>query len=150
MSALKPRASSSAQKWTTRPSPYHSSVTLLEPKNVAKSPPLSPRRSKRLRLESDSASLVNAENTVLPTVDTIEETATTSSSSKSEKKRTTSPRKPKTIPQSLANPHPAPPKWREAYDAIKEIRSRVLAPVDTMGCDQAQHKESDPKVNIRT
>ncbi|KAH9890497.1 DNA glycosylase, partial [Cubamyces lactineus] len=56
-----------------------------------------------------------------------------------------SPRKPKTIPTALETPHPAPPRWREAYDAIKRMRSRIVAPVDTMGCDQAQLKETDPK-----
>ncbi|KAF8835780.1 DNA glycosylase [Paxillus ammoniavirescens] len=56
-----------------------------------------------------------------------------------------SPKKPKAIPQSLEVPHPAPTKWKEAYDAIKEMRSGIVAPVDTMGCDQAQLKEQDPK-----
>ncbi|EPQ50587.1 DNA glycosylase [Gloeophyllum trabeum ATCC 11539] len=43
------------------------------------------------------------------------------------------------------NPHPAPVNWRETYDTIKEMRSRIKAPVDTMGCDQAQLKEQEPK-----
>jgi endonuclease III len=34
-----------------------------------------------------------------------------------------------------------PPRWRETYDAIKEIRSHLVAPVDTMGCDRAQLKK---------
>ncbi|EGN96402.1 hypothetical protein SERLA73DRAFT_170779 [Serpula lacrymans var. lacrymans S7.3] len=59
--------------------------------------------------------------------------------------RPKSPRKPKPIQQSLKVPHPAPPRWRETYDTIKEMRSHIVAPVDTMGCDQAQLKESDPK-----
>ena len=29
---------------------------------------------------------------------------------------------------------------------IKQMRSRVVAPVDTMGCDQAQRNEEDPRV----
>ena len=29
---------------------------------------------------------------------------------------------------------------------IKEMRAKIVAPVDTMGCAQAQNKESDPKV----
>ncbi|KIM61114.1 hypothetical protein SCLCIDRAFT_122907 [Scleroderma citrinum Foug A] len=56
-----------------------------------------------------------------------------------------SPKKPKKIPQSLDVPHPSPERWKEAYDSIKEMRSRITAPVDTMGCDQAQWKEQDPK-----
>ncbi|KIJ63357.1 hypothetical protein HYDPIDRAFT_134499 [Hydnomerulius pinastri MD-312] len=56
-----------------------------------------------------------------------------------------SPKKPKAIPQSLDVPHPPPTRWKETYDAIKKMRSRITAPVDTMGCDQAQLKEQDPK-----
>jgi hypothetical protein len=57
-----------------------------------------------------------------------------------------SPKKFKAIPQSLATPHPPPSTWRETYDTIKDMRSRFVAPVDTMGCDRAQFKETDPKV----
>ena len=57
-----------------------------------------------------------------------------------------SPKKPKTIKQALEKPHPAPARWRETYDAIKEMRSRFPAPVDTMGCDTAKWKEIDPRV----
>ncbi|KAF8872669.1 DNA glycosylase [Gymnopilus junonius] len=63
----------------------------------------------------------------------------------SPKKAKKLPSKPKAIPQSLDTPHPAPPHWRETYDTIKEMRSRFVAPVDTMGCQQAQVAESDPK-----
>jgi len=34
--------------------------------------------------------------------------------------------------QALEKPHPAPARWQETYDAIKEMRSRFPAPVDTM------------------
>jgi len=57
-----------------------------------------------------------------------------------------SPKKPKPIKQALEKPHPAPAHWRETYDAIKEMRSRFPAPVDTMGCDTAKWKEMDPRV----
>ena len=62
--------------------------------------------------------------------------------------KTASPKKPKPIPQALAVPHPAPPGWKDAYDTIKRMRQRIVAPVDTMGCDQAQLKETDPKVAV--
>ena len=55
-------------------------------------------------------------------------------------------KKAKPVQQALAVPHPAPPRWKEAYDAIKTMREHIVAPVDTMGCDQAQYKETDPKV----
>lgn len=58
----------------------------------------------------------------------------------------TSPKKRKPVQQELATPHPAPERWQETYDAIKEMRSKIVAPVDTMGCDTAQRKETDPKV----
>lgn len=61
-------------------------------------------------------------------------------------KKQSSPRKPKPIQQVLAVPHPAPLQWKETYDTIKKMRENIVAPVDTMGCDQAQHKEQDPKV----
>ncbi|KIM83518.1 hypothetical protein PILCRDRAFT_69283, partial [Piloderma croceum F 1598] len=47
--------------------------------------------------------------------------------------------------QTLKTPHPVPPRWWETYDAIKEMRSQIVAPVDTMGCDQAQLKEMNLK-----
>ncbi|KAF8643550.1 hypothetical protein AX16_008938 [Volvariella volvacea WC 439] len=56
-----------------------------------------------------------------------------------------SPKKRKRIPQALDVPHPAPENWKEVYDLIKDMRSKITAPVDTMGCDQAQRHETDPK-----
>jgi endonuclease III len=50
--------------------------------------------------------------------------------------------------RALVQAHPAPPRWRETYDAIRDMRARVVAPVDTMGCEQAQVNERDPKVLI--
>ena len=58
------------------------------------------------------------------------------------------PKKQKAVQQSLDNPHPAPEHWKEQYDTIKSMRARLTAPVDTMGCDQAQNGETDPKVCI--
>ena len=58
-----------------------------------------------------------------------------------------SPKKPNAIKQTLEKPHPAPARWWETYDAIKEMRSRFPAPVDTMGCDTAWWKEMDPRVH---
>ncbi len=61
-------------------------------------------------------------------------------------KRASSSRKPKAIPTALETPHPAPARWRETYDTVKRMRARIVAPVDTMGCEQAQLKETEPKV----
>jgi endonuclease-3 len=54
--------------------------------------------------------------------------------------------KAKPVPQELETPHPTPPNWREVYDMIKAMRSQFVAPVDTMGCAQAQTGETDPRV----
>ncbi|KAJ1310519.1 hypothetical protein OPQ81_007250 [Rhizoctonia solani] len=34
----------------------------------------------------------------------------------------------------LSKPHPAPPNWEKQYALIEEMRSKIDAPVDTMGC----------------
>ncbi|KAF8352210.1 DNA glycosylase, partial [Amanita rubescens] len=112
----------------SRPSPYHSSVTLFEPgvsgvRNAS-------TRSRR----KEAAEIVDVED-VVPSLEP--------SPSKSKGKSVA--RKQKSIPTALDKPHPAPENWREVYDTIKEMRSRIVAPVDTMGCDQAQFKETDPK-----
>lgn len=59
-----------------------------------------------------------------------------------------SPRKKKSIKMALDTPHPAPAHWRETYDKIKEMREMYVAPVDTMGCDTARLRETDPKVSV--
>jgi hypothetical protein len=56
------------------------------------------------------------------------------------------PKKGKIVKPLITRVHPAPPNWKQTYDMICEMRSRVQAPVDTMGCDQEQVQESDPKV----
>ena len=41
--------------------------------------------------------------------------------------------------------HP-PPDWEEVYRVTQEMRRRVLAPVDTMGCEQAGENAATPRV----
>ena len=41
--------------------------------------------------------------------------------------------------------HP-PANWREIYDAVQEMRKRVLAPVDTMGCETLAEEHLTPRV----
>lgn len=52
-------------------------------------------------------------------------------------KKEGTPRKAKPIQLALDKPHPAPPRWEEAYSLIKAQRATIVAPVDTMGCDEA-------------
>lgn len=134
----------------SKPSPFHSGVTVFEAPG-----PSTPRRSKRIKTtHNEQENSISSQVTTTTRkalgkavkeedaeVKTEVEEATTV-----KKKRSASPRKAKPIPQSLAVPHPAPPRWREQYNAIHEMRQGIVAPVDTMGCDQAQMKEVDPRV----
>lgn len=136
----------STTKLISRASSYNPSVTLFESDDAE-----SPRRSKRIKLETAATSAIvnpDLEETVPDPdpwpKDTRKKKVKTLDSKP--KQITKSPRKPKPIQQSLEVPHPAPPQWRETYNTITQMRSRVVAPVDTMGCDQAQYKEEDPKV----
>ncbi|CDO71906.1 hypothetical protein BN946_scf184940.g53 [Trametes cinnabarina] len=150
----------------SRTSPYHASVTLFEPADDAAD--ITPRRSKRLKVERYIEDSDERTSTTLQQADiTQSSVGKTRGKSKPTKvshvlqgkdsetsvsipvpaksQKLKSPRKPKPIPTALETPHPEPPHWRETYDAIKRMRSRIVAPVDTMGCDQAQLKEDDPK-----
>ncbi|KIJ95139.1 hypothetical protein K443DRAFT_683245 [Laccaria amethystina LaAM-08-1] len=129
---------SSSRRIVERSSEYHPSVTLYEIKAEEIEEPL--RRSKRVKVEQKLDILPDLEDFKL-VQDTPKKTVSISKSSSPAK----SPVKAKPIPQALKTPHPEPARWKETYDTIKEMRSKIVAPVDTMGCDQAQFKESDPK-----
>ena len=60
-----------------------------------------------------------------------------------------SPRKVKPIRMELEKPHAAPSDWKETYDLIKQMRSEISAPVDTMGCASAMKSELSPTVSTR-
>ena len=153
----------------SRRSSFNSNVALFETSEAA-----TIRRSKRLKVLNSSETLDQAQVplaksppssdvdegfTVVPPkvsrkrrvakaeVKSEEKVTTASASGPHKPKKDASPRKPKRIPTALETPHPAPPRWAEAYDTIKRMRAHIVAPVDTMGCDQAQNKETDPKVN---
>ncbi|SCV69483.1 BQ2448_2503 [Microbotryum intermedium] len=51
-------------------------------------------------------------------------------------KKEPSPRKPTPFVVKLHKAHPEPKRWREAYEIIRKQRKRIVAPVDTMGCEQ--------------
>jgi len=117
--------SSKSMRIAARVSPYHASVTLFEAKKPEVSTP------------SKSGLLSDIE-------DIIPDTRSPSLVQKRSKSASLS--KVKHIPTSLKVPHPCPQNWRETYDTIKEMRSRIEAPVDTMGCDLAHLKEKEPRV----
>ena len=132
---------SSSRRIAGRASEYHPSVTLYEIKAEEIEEP--PRRSKRVKVEQKLEILPDLEDFKL-VQDTPKKTVSISKSSSPAK----SPVKAKPIPQALKIPHPEPARWKETYETIQEMRSKFVAPVDTMGCDQAQFKESDPKVRF--
>lgn len=154
MSAPKRRASPTLMGLL---SPHHSSAALMD-SDLEGAASLAPRRSKRIRLSKDLETSILEEKTVQKPVsvkvEDIEGSDDVSLKRGASSKRTktvrqanaSSPRKAKPIRQALDIPHPAPTGWREAYDSIKEMRSHIVAPVDTMGCEQAQLKETDPQV----
>ena len=43
--------------------------------------------------------------------------------------------------------HP-PVNWEEVYEAVKEMRKSVLAPVDTMGCETLAEERLSPRVRL--
>ncbi|KAG6808729.1 hypothetical protein H0H92_003091 [Tricholoma furcatifolium] len=137
MSGIKRTVSTRSARLSARTSPYNAAVTLLEANDVD---PASTRRSKRIKIET------KVEDIVQSALEELSEPVASGSSTPAAKKSSNkSPRKPKPIQQSLAVPHPAPERWKETYDTIRDMRSRIAAPVDTMGCAQAQFKETDPK-----
>jgi len=141
-----------------RSSAFNASVTLYEPTDRPSSSDSPMRRSKRLKTaakpeyaEDDDEDIHftpkkrKTKSKVLSSPKVKVEEAISSSSSPVKAQRTPSPRKPKPIPQSLDIPHPAPDNWHEVYDKIVDMRSQIVAPVDTMGCGRAQLEETEPK-----
>lgn len=135
-----------SMSFKTRPGPFNANVTIYEPDDsssgTAETSLENSRRTKRIKREHDAEGSTSSASKSTPR----KRQKADASSPRKVVRAASSPKKPKPIPQALATPHPAPQNWREVYDTIKEMRSRITAPVDTMGCDQAQHKESDPKV----
>ena len=41
-----------------------------------------------------------------------------------------------------------PATWEEVYEAVKEMRKSVLAPVDTMGCETLAEERLSPRVRL--
>jgi endonuclease III len=133
------------------PSPL---TDLDEEKNTSTSPRRTKRRRVKVEIDATNDDTTAETELIIETKVSKPARKAKSSISSPSKKETKvasgsqSPRKPKAIAQSLETPHPAPEHWREAYDAIKEMRSKIVAPVDTMGCDTAQDQETDPKVQF--
>ena len=158
MSALKRTLASPVHspRLISNVSQHNASVTIFQLSSHQDDIEPSPRRSKRVKTRNNTdpesqSGLDNLTHDVL-TVNSrnagVNATASGSALPTPSHLRDVqaSPKKFKAIPQSLATPHPPPSTWRETYSTIKDMRSRFVAPVDTMGCDRAQFKETDPKV----
>jgi len=153
------RTASAELVWNS--SPFHSSVTLFTTAPDTEGTPL--RRSKRVKVEDNSEETSQAASPQKIQRKSRQMAVATSSAVKLEEevemklipsgaaidnvetRAKSSPRKAKLVPQALKVPHPAPLNWRDTYDTIKRMRAKIVAPVDTMGCDRAQLKESEPK-----
>ncbi|KZT11150.1 DNA glycosylase [Laetiporus sulphureus 93-53] len=135
---------------------FHS-VVLESSQSVESSQGL--RRSKRLKVavahvkkESDdmkqsveTASQVDIKIEAEVTTIDVKPSSSRKTASSPKKKVPASPRKAKPIAQALDVPHPAPAHWRQTYETIEEMRSKVVAPVDTMGCHMPQLAETVPE-----
>jgi len=93
------------------------------------------------RARTTPAAGIHRESSVDGSAFVVTKTATTKAKSLQTTKK-------KAILHALDTPHPAPPRWRETYEAIAEMRRQVLAPVDGMGCANAGDNEQDPKVRV--
>lgn len=159
MSSLK-RSRSSSPQLTSHISHHSPSVTIFELSSHQDDIKSTPRRSKRGKMQHNTEIPQSDLNVNNLTHDVLADNPAKSRKVSSNattpdpalpspsKRRDvqTSPKKFKAIAQSLATPHPPPSRWKEIYDTIKHMRSRFVAPVDTMGCDRAQFQETDPKV----
>jgi len=145
MSALKRTLASptSSPRLTSHVSHHNPAVTIFQLSSHEVDIEQSPRRSKRVKTRNDTDTkgqlgLDNLSHNVLSVKSwkaSADATASASTLPSPSRPRDVpaSPKKFKAIPQSLATPHPPPSTWRETYDTIRDMRSRFVAPVDTMG-----------------
>jgi endonuclease III len=136
-------------------SPFNSSVTLFSLPEADLED--SPRRSKRIKTEhvqeSIAAEIQSTSTSARVKVEKVEVADVEDTIVSSPKKRkpratttTASPRKAKGFKDSLNSAHPAPEDWEEVYGLIQKMRSTMIAPVDTMGCDMAHSEDDEPIV----
>ena len=166
MSGLKRRNSLLSEKLLKTESPFSPAVTLFTlPPDDEVDFHESPRRSKRVKTEHTEMSSALGTSEIFSTspgpttsspktskrikvkVADVEDLVPSSPTKrKARSAGTSSPRKTKLYKEALQTPHPAPDDWKEVYDLIHEMRSTMIAPVDTMGCEMAHFEGDDPKV----
>lgn len=150
MCAARRTTSTRLTRLAAKASPYHDTATLSDATEVGPSSPVT-RRSRRVLEEQERVDVGR------PDVDTDAPSTAKQTNPTPRRKRVktetetdildsnASPKKPKSKPTSKSKPK-AVLQSLDAYNAIKEMRSRVVAPVDTMGCQLVQLREQDPKV----
>ncbi|KAK4053685.1 alpha,alpha-trehalase nth1 [Microbotryomycetes sp. JL201] len=119
-------------------SQFSSRVTVYEasaPSSVPSTPPSAPRRTRST--PRSAASDVKYEEPDFIELDDV------ASKTSRKRKPTPSPRKPKPHIEKLDVPHPDPLKWREQYEMIQKMRENIVAPVDTMGCEQGGRERNE-------
>ena len=102
----------------------------------------SPSRKRKRGLETPS--------TTVTTVSTTTSTRTSprkSAAGEKPKKAKRQPAKQTINEAGEVEIHP-PANWQEIYDAVKEMRKKVLAPVDTMGCETLAEEHLSPRVRL--
>ncbi|KAM0792169.1 hypothetical protein ACM66B_004866 [Microbotryomycetes sp. NB124-2] len=119
-------------------SQFSSRVTVYEASasSVPSTPPSAPRRTR-------STPRLNGAAVKYEDQDFVELDDFASDGAKKRKSSTPSPRKPKVHVEKLDKPHPEPTKWRKQYEIIQEQRKRIVAPVDTMGCEQGGRERDE-------
>ncbi|KAK4048714.1 alpha,alpha-trehalase nth1 [Microbotryomycetes sp. JL221] len=126
-------------------SQFNSRVTVYEPishhtLSTPSTPPsaaISPRRSTRSTPRATSSSIKDEDEEFLELADEVKPRVKRRQSS-------ASPRKPKPHVEKLDKPHPEPKKWLQQYEVIEQQRKRIVAPVDTMGCEQGGRDRNEP------
>ena len=100
---------------------------------------LSPRKRKR---DPQSSSTTGATTSLAPIIRTSPRKA---KSRDNVRKARPQPAKRVVNNQGEVEIH-APVNWQEIYEAVKEMRKNVLAPVDTMGCETLAEDHLTPRV----
>ncbi|GAA6036963.1 hypothetical protein JCM8097_005481 [Rhodosporidiobolus ruineniae] len=126
----------------TRQSAYSARVTLYEPVGAAPSASTASSPSTAVAVVGRASSPARRTRSRSAAVKADSDAALKAEQEEEEeedlkpKKKAKSPRKPRPHVEALAVPHPAPKEWERVYEIIRKQREGIVAPVDTMGCEQ--------------
>ncbi|BGP37896.1 alpha,alpha-trehalase nth1 [Rhodotorula kratochvilovae] len=145
MAPLRTRTSSHSARVTLyEHAAAESSTATSEPPSTSIGAAVTPRRRTRSSTAASSPAVKTEDGPAPAWEEDLEDLKPTPVA---KEKKARSPRKPKAHVEKLAIPHPAPKNWERTYEVIRRQREGIVAPVDTMGCEQggrdAQKKEED-------